>query len=112
VERVARLIGPAAAAKQLGIARSSVYRMLGNAACGPPGGTSRHRSQSQSIGTASRTSRAGLVADVIDIRTGRPVEDVEAVLVRLGRPMSGLEVVLVRFGAAIAERAAREKDDL
>jgi hypothetical protein len=32
VERVARLIGPAAAAKQLGIARSSVYRMLGNAA--------------------------------------------------------------------------------
>jgi hypothetical protein len=31
VERVARLIGPAAA-KQLGIARSSVYRMLGNAA--------------------------------------------------------------------------------
>jgi putative DNA-invertase from lambdoid prophage Rac len=28
VERVARLIGPAAA-KQLGIARSSVYRMLG-----------------------------------------------------------------------------------
>lgn len=28
VRRVARLIGPAAAAKQLGIARSSVYRML------------------------------------------------------------------------------------
>ncbi|MGD0108540.1 MAG: recombinase family protein [Rhodopila sp.] len=28
VKRVARLIGPAAAAKQLGIARSSVYRML------------------------------------------------------------------------------------
>jgi DNA invertase Pin-like site-specific DNA recombinase len=32
VKRVARLIGPAAAAKQLGIARSSVYRMLGGAA--------------------------------------------------------------------------------
>jgi DNA invertase Pin-like site-specific DNA recombinase len=32
VKRVARLIGPAAAAKQLGIARSSVYRMLGHAA--------------------------------------------------------------------------------
>jgi DNA invertase Pin-like site-specific DNA recombinase len=32
VKRVARLIGPAAAAKQLGIARSSVYRMLGDAA--------------------------------------------------------------------------------
>jgi DNA invertase Pin-like site-specific DNA recombinase len=32
VKRVARLIGPAAAAKQLGIARSSVYRILGNAA--------------------------------------------------------------------------------
>jgi hypothetical protein len=30
--RVARLIGPAAVAKQLGIARSSVYRMLGDAA--------------------------------------------------------------------------------
>jgi DNA invertase Pin-like site-specific DNA recombinase len=29
VRRVARLIGPAAAAKQFGIARSSVYRMLG-----------------------------------------------------------------------------------
>ncbi len=28
VKRIARLIGPAAAAKQLGIARSSVYRML------------------------------------------------------------------------------------
>jgi DNA invertase Pin-like site-specific DNA recombinase len=28
VRRVARLIGPAAAAKQFGIARSSVYRML------------------------------------------------------------------------------------
>jgi DNA invertase Pin-like site-specific DNA recombinase len=28
VKRVARLMGPAAAAKQLGIARSSVYRML------------------------------------------------------------------------------------
>jgi hypothetical protein len=32
VKRVARLSGPAAAAKQLGIARSSVYRMLGDAA--------------------------------------------------------------------------------
>ena len=32
VKRVARLIGPTAAAKQLGIARSSVYRMLGDAA--------------------------------------------------------------------------------
>jgi hypothetical protein len=33
VERAARLIGPGGeAAKQLGIARSSVYRMLGNAA--------------------------------------------------------------------------------
>jgi hypothetical protein len=32
VKRVARLIGPAAAAKQLGIARSSVYRMLGDGA--------------------------------------------------------------------------------
>jgi DNA invertase Pin-like site-specific DNA recombinase len=32
VKRVARLIGPAAAAKQLGIARSSVYRMLSDAA--------------------------------------------------------------------------------
>lgn len=31
VKRVARLIGPAAAAKQLGIARSSVYRMLEDA---------------------------------------------------------------------------------
>jgi len=31
VRRVARLIGPAAAAKQLGIARSSVYRMLEDA---------------------------------------------------------------------------------
>ena len=29
VKRVARQIGPTAAAKQLGIARSSVYRMLG-----------------------------------------------------------------------------------
>jgi DNA invertase Pin-like site-specific DNA recombinase len=28
VRRVARLVGPSAAAKQLGIARSSVYRML------------------------------------------------------------------------------------
>jgi DNA invertase Pin-like site-specific DNA recombinase len=28
VRRVARLIGPSAAAKQLGIARSSVYRLL------------------------------------------------------------------------------------
>jgi DNA invertase Pin-like site-specific DNA recombinase len=32
VKRVARLIGPTAAAKQLGIARSSVYRMLVDAA--------------------------------------------------------------------------------
>ena len=31
VKRVARLIGPAAAAKQLGIARSSVYRVMGDA---------------------------------------------------------------------------------
>ena len=30
VKRVARLIGPAAAARQLGIARSSVNRMLGD----------------------------------------------------------------------------------
>jgi DNA invertase Pin-like site-specific DNA recombinase len=28
VKRVARLVGPAAAAKQLGIARSTVYRLL------------------------------------------------------------------------------------
>jgi hypothetical protein len=52
--------------------------------------------------TPRRVSRAGLVADVIDIRTRRPVRDLEA--------------VLARFGAAIAERerqqhAAREKPE-
>ncbi len=32
VKRVARLIGPAATAKQLGIARSTVYRLMADAA--------------------------------------------------------------------------------
>jgi DNA invertase Pin-like site-specific DNA recombinase len=36
VRRVARLIGPSAAAKQLGIARSSVYRMLEQPAADTP----------------------------------------------------------------------------
>jgi hypothetical protein len=63
-----------------------------------------------------RTSMAGLVADVIDIRSRRPVLDLEAVLATLGRPMTELEVVLARFGAAIAERerqrhAAEEKPE-
>jgi hypothetical protein len=63
-----------------------------------------------------RTSRAGLVADVVDIGTARAVSDLEAVLAELGRPMSELEVVLVRFGVAILERerqkhAAREKPE-
>jgi hypothetical protein len=63
-----------------------------------------------------RTSRAGLVADVIDIRTRRPILDPEAALAMLGRPMTELEVVLDRFGAAIAERerqrhAAEEKPE-
>jgi hypothetical protein len=44
--------------------------------------------------TPRRTSRAGLVADVINIRTRRPVRDLEAVLAKLDRPMSELEVVL------------------
>jgi hypothetical protein len=62
------------------------------------------------------TSRAGVVADVIDIRTRRALSNLDAVLVKLGRPMSELEVVLARFGAAIAERerqqhAAREKPE-
>jgi hypothetical protein len=56
------------------------------------------------------------VADVIDIRTRRPVRDLEAVLAMLGRPMTELEAVLARFGAAIAERerqrqAAEEKSE-
>jgi hypothetical protein len=63
-----------------------------------------------------RTSRAGLVADVIDIKTRRTVSDLEAVLAKLGRPMTELEVVLVRFGVAILERerqkhAARENPE-
>jgi hypothetical protein len=49
------------------------------------------------------------VAEVIDIRTGRPVLDPEATLAMLGRPMTELEVVLARFGAAIAERE-RQRD--
>lgn len=44
------------------------------------------------------------MAEVIDIRTGRPVRDLEAMLAKWGRPMTELEIVLVRFGAAIAER--------
>jgi hypothetical protein len=56
----------------------------------------------------SRPSRAGLVADIVDIRTGRPIPDLETVLATLGRPMSELEVVLVRFGAAIAERERQQ----
>jgi hypothetical protein len=56
-----------------------------------------------------RTSRAGLVADVIDIRTGHAVSDLEAVLATLGRAMSELEVVLFRFGAAIAERERQQR---
>jgi hypothetical protein len=64
--------------------------------------------------TPRRVSRAGLVAEVIDIRTRRPVGDLEAVLAKLGRPMTELEVVLARFGGAIAARerqrqAAEEK---
>jgi hypothetical protein len=63
-----------------------------------------------------RTSRAGMVADVVDIGNARAVSDLEAVLARLGRPMSELEVVLVRFGVAILERerqqhAARDKPE-
>jgi hypothetical protein len=56
-----------------------------------------------------RASRAGRVADVVDIRTGCPVDDLEAVLARLGRPMTELEVVLVRFGAAILERERQRR---
>lgn len=51
-----------------------------------------------------RPSRAGLVAEVIDIRTGRAVRDLEGMLAKRGRPMTKLEVVLVRFGVAISER--------
>jgi hypothetical protein len=49
------------------------------------------------------------VADVIDIRTGRPVRDLEAMLAKRGRPMTELEVVLVRFGTAIAEREKQRR---
>jgi len=57
-----------------------------------------------------RTSRAGLVADVIAIGSGRLVRDME------GRPMSEFKPALVRLGAAIVEwerqqRAAEEKPE-
>jgi hypothetical protein len=56
-----------------------------------------------------QTSRAGLVADIIDIGTRCPVRDLEAVLAELGRPMSELEVVLARFGVAILERERQQR---
>jgi hypothetical protein len=49
------------------------------------------------------------VADVIDIRTGRPVRDLDAMLATRDRPMTELEVVLVRFGVAIAEREKQRR---
>jgi hypothetical protein len=49
------------------------------------------------------------VADVVEIRTGRPVSDLEAMLASLGRPKAELEVILVRWGAAIADRERQRR---